>query len=963
LETNRAGFGGTALVTIVAKNRLAHARVLMNSVRETDPDFSRIVLLIDDPEDLFNPAKEPFTIVSSERLGIARSRWFHFKYSILELSTALKPFFLHWLLCDQGFERIIYLDPDVRVYSSLTGLEAALEVSNIVLTPHLTAPLNDDCQPSELQILRAGAYNLGFIGVRAAPETERFLRWWESHLYEFCVVDLLRGLFVDQRWIDLVPGMFSGVSILRDSGYNAAYWNADAREIVERDGSLLVGNQPLYFFHFSGYDPLHPDLISRHQDRLRLPNRPDLAALCEQYRTELFRQGFPVCVHWPYTHGRFRNGCVIPDVGRHLLDEAPELPSDVEDPFSDEGYDRIVRFWNEPVSRNGHPGVTRLAYRVYRLSADVQAAMPDVFGADYLGFLRWMLSKAPHEHLLSEPFLRGVRASAFEKDLSDQPVPNSEVEIATSGPPLDRLTIKEKNSGPRTSEDGNETTSSSPLTALSRYIYESRPDLQRVFPDPGGRHKAAYLAWLLYYGRGTYALSDECLAPIRDSLNSIQKDLPFSHRASLAMYSRALRLGVKLRPLVAAARKRSISIRRSPKAENRPKDSELATLTPPQRGLGVNVYGYFRAETGVGQSARNGISALTAAGIPTALRNLSAEGHNEHDSSIRSFSADAPYDTSIFFVNADQTHIAHRGLHRSSSSRSIGVWTWELEELPPQWNRAFENYDEIWVPSSFCQAAIGAHSPLPVVRIPYCVQPAKDNGFTREDFIIDPGRFVFLNIVDMRSGFARKNALGTMRAFQVAFRGNRDVELVIKVNHAASSHDGLCQLRREASENNTRLIESALRHEDVTALIRCCDCVASLHRAEGFGLVLAEAMWLGKPVIATAYSGNLDFTTLDNAFLVPFEMRPVGPGNAPYPESARWADPIIERAAEQMKLVYQNAALRAERAAAGRKFVQSRFSPETVGSVMAARLELLRSRGSGRMAIDGARSAASGASR
>jgi hypothetical protein len=111
-------------------------------------------------------------------------------------------------------------------------------------------------------------------------------------------------------------------------------------------------------------------------------------------------------------------------------------------------------------------------------------------------------------------------------------------------------------------------------------------------------------------------------------------------------------------------------------------------------------------------------------------------------------------------VNADQTRIAQRGLHRSSCSHRIGVWTWELEELPPQWDGAFEHCDEIWVPSSFCQAAIGARSPLPVVRIPYCVQPANGNGVTRGDFGIDPRRFVFMNIFDMRGGFARKNALG-----------------------------------------------------------------------------------------------------------------------------------------------------------------------------------------------------------
>jgi hypothetical protein len=407
-ETRRS-----AVATIIAKNCLAQARVLMNSVRRADPHVARIVLLIDDPEDYFDASKEDFAVVFSHQLGIANPEWFHFKYSILELSTAVKPFFLNWLFRSYGFDKVIYLDPDIRVYASLAGIEAALETFNIVLTPHLTDPLEDDRQPTELQILRAGAYNLGFIALRADSEVERFLRWWQSHLYDHCTVDLLRGLFVDQRWIDLVPGMFSGVYILREPGYNAAYWNAAHRKIVQIKEHLVVGDQPLYFFHFSGYNPNSAERFSKHQDRLQLTDRQDLKRLCERYRHELFEHGYADCSRWPYTHARFRNGCLIPDVGRQLLDEAPELLEEIADPFSGAGYERIVRFWNTPVSAsaNGYPGVTKLAYRVYRLREDVQAAMPDIFGRDYIRFLKWMLSQAPHQHLLSEPLLGNARAA------------------------------------------------------------------------------------------------------------------------------------------------------------------------------------------------------------------------------------------------------------------------------------------------------------------------------------------------------------------------------------------------------------------------------------------------------------------------------------------------------------------------------------------------------------------------
>src|SRR5208283_703827 len=120
------------------------------------------------------------------------------------------------------------------------------------------------------------------------------------------------------------------------------------------------------------------------------------------YRRDLSASGFPETSAWPYTHARFRNGCVIPDIGRHLFYEAPQLLDEIDDPFSDEGYGRLVDLWNTPISRSndGRFGITKLAYRIYRLREDVQAAMPDIFGSDHVRFLEWMLSSGPHEHFL-----------------------------------------------------------------------------------------------------------------------------------------------------------------------------------------------------------------------------------------------------------------------------------------------------------------------------------------------------------------------------------------------------------------------------------------------------------------------------------------------------------------------------------------------------------------------------------
>jgi glycosyltransferase involved in cell wall biosynthesis len=960
----------TAVVTIIAKNRLAQARVLMESVGRADPHFEQFVLLVDSPEDCFDITKEKFKVILSAELGIPKPHWFHFKYSILELSTAVKPFFLSWLFRNYSLDKIIYLDPDIRVYASLRGIEDALEHANIVLTPHLTQALDDDRQPSELQILRSGAYNLGFIGVSANPEVEKFLEWWQSHLYDHCAVDLLRGLFVDQRWIDLVPGMFSGVSLLRDTGYNAAYWNAAQREIAWRNGNALVGGNPLYFFHFSGYSPDAPEVLSRHQDRLHLKDRADLKKLCDQYRLELLARGFSDSSRWPYTHAYFRGGGLIPDVGRHLLDEAPNLMDEIDDPFSDEGRERIVRFWNAPVCRsmNGRSGVTKLAYRIYRLEEEVQAAMPDIFGSDYLHFLEWMLSRAPHEHLLSEPLLSRIHAAARDEKLS---VANGRsdhafkertavyadlLEAAGNHPPLKRLTKREMFVSTRVRNEGTGGAGqSSCLTILSRDIYESRPDLQRIFPDPQGRDKAAYVAWLLHYGRKNYALSEEYLIPLRDTLGLIRADLKLTNRMRLGLYCSLLRLARRISPLITAARNVR-KVRFSWRMLRAKLNRFVAPVKPAKKSapvgtFGVNVFGYFRAEMGVGQSARNGIGALTSAGMQLALQNLYAANHSELDTSIPIFSTSTPYNTNLYFVNADQTRVVRRGSQKSEGKHNIGFWTWELDELPREWDEAFDAYDEIWVPSSFCQATIAARAPVPVIRMPYCVKLSNGPRKTRQDLGIDPGRFVFLTVFDMRSGFERKNPLGAIRAFQEAFGGKGDCELIVKVNHTESSLEGIRHLRKAASGHLIRIIEETFRYEDVAALIGCCDCVVSMHRSEGFGMVLAEAMLMGKPVVATGYSGNLDFTTPNTAFLVSYTPRRVGPGNPPYPEHCWWADPCLKDAADQMRIVYEDVQLRSRRAEAGRILIETKFSSEAVGAAMGARLRLIeqrRSRTAGR---------------
>lgn len=243
-----------AAVTIITRSHLPYARVLMESLRRWAPQLRRFAVLADrlDGKDA---SDEPFEIVPSDALSVPDARWFYFKYSAMELNMALKPHAIHFLFERYGFDTVLYFDADIRVYWGLDPLLQRSKKHSVIVTPHLTRPLSDGRTPSDLDILRAGVYNGGFLLVRNCEESGRFLTWWKVRLQDHCLVDYPNGLFVDQRWLEFVPSFFPGAEILREPGYNVAYWNLSERRIESDGDGWSANSEPLYFVHFSGFDP------------------------------------------------------------------------------------------------------------------------------------------------------------------------------------------------------------------------------------------------------------------------------------------------------------------------------------------------------------------------------------------------------------------------------------------------------------------------------------------------------------------------------------------------------------------------------------------------------------------------------------------------------------------------------------------------------------------------------------
>jgi hypothetical protein len=275
-----------AVATIVGRNYLPHARVLADSFRRFHDDVPLFVLLVDDRH--FTAAKERFEVLQPELLAIPALEQLRASSTIQELAVVCKPFVLRWLL-DQSFDRVLFLDPDMLVLGDLTPLFERLQRHAIVLTPHLTEPPRGARRfERQRNIAQAGIFNGGVVGVSEREAARSFLSWWCERVRHACRSDVAAGLYYDQRWLDLAPIFFDDVSILRDPGYNVAYWNLPERELELRgDDVVTVTGAPCRLLHFSGYDRSNPQFVTRYLPQLRLAELGAAAKLFERYAAML----------------------------------------------------------------------------------------------------------------------------------------------------------------------------------------------------------------------------------------------------------------------------------------------------------------------------------------------------------------------------------------------------------------------------------------------------------------------------------------------------------------------------------------------------------------------------------------------------------------------------------------------------------------------------------------------------
>lgn len=320
--------------------------------------------------------------------------------------------------------------------------------------------------------------------------------------------------------------------------------------------------------------------------------------------------------------------------------------------------------------------------------------------------------------------------------------------------------------------------------------------------------------------------------------------------------------------------------------------------------FGVNLLGYITSPIGLGQGARLTASALSAAAVPFMIYDIKSganyETENEWEYKI---GMQLKYQINIIHINPDVMPVISSEISGNPFSEryNIGLWLWELSEIPESWKGCHSLVDEIWTPSEFTAKCLRKNSDIPVNVIPYGIIAETDEKYNREYFGFSENKFIFLTMYDTKSTIERKNPLASVKAFKLAFKFNDEkVCLAVKINNC--SKEDRKKLKKEIADyRNIIIIDNNMNKKEVNSLIKISDALVSLHRAEGFGLVLAEAMLLGTPVIATNYSANTEFMDNTNSCAVSYKMIKIGQNVKIYSGNQVWADPDLCEASEYMK--------------------------------------------------------------
>ncbi|MDJ0743967.1 MAG: glycosyltransferase [Xenococcaceae cyanobacterium MO_167.B27] len=794
-----------AIFTICSNNYLPYVRVLFNSLKKYHPESELFLCLADKKDHNFPLKLDNIQIVEAEKLNITNFLDFAFRYDIMEFNTALKPFMMQLLIEEYKFEQVIYLDPDIELFAPMESVVSALDNgADFVITPHITQPSEGDAYPGDIGVMQSGIYNLGFIAVSNSKDVISFIHWWGRKLRFQCVNDQLNGIFVDQKFINLLPAFYDKVKILRDTNLNVAYWNLVQRKLEKKDNNWYIDEKPLVFFHFSGININNNKLLSKHTTAFS-NNLPDaLQLLINDYIQKVKQNSFAVNCEPKYSYGYFDNGIFIPPIAR----------------------------------------------KIYRNLENIWFPNPFANFYEYLNLLH-------HKY----------------KDASSFPLTNLMLGFLENTSCLD----------PYFKID--------PDYDLKEYPY---------FNMDKDYDREKYTSWFLDHAEKN-EIDDFFIEPILDNII------------------------------------RKFSYSRSPISPTRANKSL------------VNVVGYLRTEIGIGQAARMVIKSLNAVNISTQGYHLDIYDHlvPQNDRQVESLivsKISAPIH--IYKFNAQRLETIKQGIKKDSNKPDfvINMPAWELSKFPQDLVSGYHDIDEVWVESKFVQRAFQAKLNIPVLCMPPAINIGNVPNLNRDHFNLPKDKFLFHFNFDFASFDHRKNPQDIIDAYRMAFRKQSHIPtaLIIKTrgfDPEGKSYQKLLEIID--GEDDIIVINDYFRHGETMALMNCCDSYVSLHRSEGFGYTLAEAMLLGKPVIATNYSGSRDFINHQTGFPVDYKLIALKPEEYPFATGQKWAQPDLHHAAWLMKKMVNNSHETKQIALAGQEKIVIDHSPINAGKRYLKRLQQL----------------------
>jgi len=859
----------TAWFTICAKNYLAYALTLYHSLIRHHPDADFTLFLADDPDGLeglgslegfgTSDSPYPFRIIPVCDLDLPTWRDMSLRYDVMEFATAIKPACFNYQFHHQKAEHAVYLDPDIFVVSPMEKIETAFDDGHeLILTPHIQTPYEDNFFPNEQQILKAGIYNLGFAGMKNSSDIQKLLTWWQGKLLAEGHNAIDEGMFVDQKYMELGPNFVSKTHILNDKGYNAAYWNLHERPVNLLGEKWHAGSDPLAFFHFSGVVPEDKSIFSRHQTRFGIDDIADLRALLISYLAALNANNHSVHKKRPYHYNQFGTGETITPIMR-------------------KAYARSFAPENSPL---------------------VCTATKFSFDTDYFCKL--------------------------------------DTEFST-------------------------------LPTIIAQCWREKPDLQKAFPLSSKEGQQKFIGWFEQEGQKHFSLPKTLIekalqeknlehAPAHQDMRNKASSLAAKGAATILNHAPALRplysqLPLGLRSFVKSALYRAQVPSSSYKKDGTPPNNlDTFTMAPatgafnPARKPGIHVYGYLRSQSGIGQGARALTHGLKNLQIPLATTNISNLNDPRETFAFPEIaSPKAGMRIALLNANAQQVmkfeELANP--RKLDGTYKIAYWVWELSHFPDVWRPAIDRVDEIWVPSQFVADSLTAATDKPVHIIPHILTSEMPAALARKYFQLPEDRTIFLTGFDVNSFIRRKNPDATIKAFRKAFDANSPNAPVLAIKvHGNQGDLNTRELLNSYIEGapNILIIDQTLKRDEYLALHYNSDVFVSLHRSEGFGLNLTEAMLIGKPVIGTDYSGNRDYLNHENGIPIPYHLVPVAKGAYPYDEGQVWAEADSDAAAAAMEQLAFDKSKRERLGKMAQHTITNQYSVETVTDLIKSRL-------------------------